>query len=701
MKKYNLQTKIFEYLAIRAGKEIQRNDLSAAFLEDCKKKEREEIKALIEEILWALENDGLVQSLKKTIKIAKPFSITGTISLSKRGDGFVKTPNGGEIFVPAEFTDTSITGDTVEVLPIKVGKKDRLEGEIKTIVKRGRNLYRMKITETEGKFIFGKLLDMSGDLKEAMIPKKSLLQDIASSIKPGDVVIVKLKENVFQEAGLYEVIFIKIETGAPADVDFNRILMKYNFSQIFPDTITLDFPEEVEENTVTDWNARVDLRELYTITIDGATAKDFDDAISFVEEDKKIRFYVHIADVSYYVKQDSNLDEEAYKRSTSVYLADQVVPMLPPELSENLCSLVANKNRLAFTVEMEGDYSGKIFAAKFYKSIIRVNERYTYDKAEQEILANEEGNWICKIMRFTNALKKARIDSGRIDLNFKESYVVTDENRNVLRIQARERLNSHILIEELMLSANIKVAEFLRKNKMPTLYRIHETMDEEKLENLNNFLKLYGFKHTIQSTEYSELKKVLKLIEGHQAEKIFNYFLLRSFMQACYSGEQQGHWGLGFKDYCHFTSPIRRYPDLVCHRALEAVIKTENPPYPKEVITLMGTHTSKEERRAADAERDIMKLKACRFLENSGLKSFTGIITGIKPHSVFVELEDLFVEGVIPYTEFTNETELFLPDEFSFVSKKYSRSYFMGEKLELELDRVDFEEIKIFLKLKK
>ena len=360
MKKDNF-AKLYEYLAINSGSEVNLKDLIDKFtikkIEKKKKKEpfNDKIDSFLE-FLKLLENEGLLKISKKLVIISRPFHLIGKISLSKRGDGFVKLTSGNEVFIPSELTGGAISGDKVEILPLRSGKKDRLEGEVREIVLRGRNLYRMRIDEADGNYFYGKLMDMQGEIKEGALRKKSLLADVIKSIKPDDVIIIKFKEKAYYDNNIYEVSFVKFETGTTRDLDLNRILMKYNFIQSYPDHISTDtFAEEVNESTASDWKERVDIRDLYTVTIDGANSKDFDDAISLSEVDNVIKLYVHIADVSSYVKQGSPLDEEAYHRATSVYLTDTVVPMLPPILSEDLCSLVADKNRLAFTVEMVVD----------------------------------------------------------------------------------------------------------------------------------------------------------------------------------------------------------------------------------------------------------------------------------------------------------------------------------------------------------
>ncbi|TGN10993.1 ribonuclease R family protein [Leptospira ilyithenensis] len=717
MDTYKIQKKIIDYLEAKAGKEVTKQELKNKFLDITEKpkkaptkkksapKERKqnsnkELMIAMDNLLLSLENENLLVMDGKRILIANPFRFYGRVSVSRRGDGFLSLPSKNEVFIPGSMIGTAISGDKVEVLPLGIGRKDRFEGEVTAIVKRGRTLYRLRVTEKNNRFVFGKFLDMLGDEKEGVIHAKTLLKDILDKIQIDDVLVVKFKEGVTPEDNLYDVSFLRFESDTKEDPDFQRILMKYNFDVQHPDNIKLDLTEEVEPSNVSDWNSRTDLRELYAVTIDGITAKDFDDAISFQEEGNRVRFWVHIADVSHYVKVGTPLDDEAYQRATSVYLANKVVPMLPPVLSENLCSLVANKNRLAFTVEMEASKEGEIYNAKFYKSVIKVNQRYTYEMAEDEIKAANPESWIYKISKFTDNMRKKRIQKGRVDLNIKETTIQWDKDQKPIGIEIRERLNSHMLIEELMLSANTKVDEFLRKKNAPTLHRIHETMDEEKLEMLNQFLQLNGFHIQIKDTSYPEITAAVNAIGNNSVAKIFNYLLLRSFMQAYYGAETLGHWGLGFQDYCHFTSPIRRYPDLIVHRVLHAVILGTKLPYDKPGIAMMGKHCSDEERRAADAERDIIKIKSFRYLESTGKKEFKGFIVGIRPAQVFVELEESSLEGVLDKQQFTDEFEIMIKNDFSFYSKKHTKIFFIGDPVTVSLDRIDYEEIKVFLTLK-
>ncbi len=709
-----LQIKITKLLDSLAGSTLTKQEIlgkiAPSFSTKTDKKEKSKknrfkpkdnnMEWVLTSLLKSLESEGLVHLEHKKVRIANPFRLYGRISVSRKGDGFVSLPSKSEVFIPFHHVNSAISGDKVEVKPVCLGRKDRFEGNVTTIVKRGRTLYRVKITEDTGKLLIGNMLDMLGDGKEGYVVKKTLLKDTLDRIRIGDVIIAKLKDDSVPENHLYEMTFVQLESEINEDPDLNRVLMKYDLSIQHPDDIPVDFPETIDQKTVKDWDKRVDLRELYSVTIDGETAKDFDDAISFEKQNGKIRFWVHIADVSHYVVTDSPLDKEAYRRGTSVYLSNRVVPMLPPILSENLCSLIANTPRLAFTVEMEASLTGEIFSAKFYKSIIQVNQRYTYEMAETEINEANPENWIFQISQFTTALRKARMKSGRVDLNLKEVAISLDKKNQPTGIITKPRLQSHILIEELMLSANLKVDEYLRKKKIPNLHRIHEAMDEEKLETLNQFLQMYGVNTTIADTSYPEIMNAVQSINDEKIERLFSYILLRSFMQAYYGEESKGHWGLGFKDYCHFTSPIRRYPDLIVHRILESYLFQEEGCYSLEELKFIGTHCSEEERRAADAERDIQKLRSFRYLESTGRNKFDGFIVGIRPGQIYIELQESNLEGILEKTEFTNEFELLIRNDFSFYSQKYTKDFFIGDKVEVEIQRIDYEEIKLYLTLK-
>jgi len=460
------------------------------------------------------------------------------------------------------------------------------------------------------------------------------------------------------------------------------------------------------------------VRHLYTVTIDGPDSKDFDDAISLeVVNDRKWKLYVHIADVSYYVKAGTPLDDEAANRATSVYLANRVVPMLPPVLSENLCSLVAERNRLAFTAEMDiRPDTGEILHYEIYKSVIRVDRRLTYDTAELEL--DDKKSDLSRIWKLAQVQKAKRLKAGRIDLDMREPKAKYDDAGRLTEVLYPQRLRSSMLIEECMLSANICTAEFQRKKDALTLYRVHEPMAEAKLESLNHFFKIYGMKIELEDSnpvavnealravhEFAEKGKAVQKgstgkLEGVSPDRIFQLLLLRSFMQAKYTGEPLVHYGLGFTDYCHFTSPIRRYPDLIVHRALEAILRKKKPVYNRDDIDELGIHTSEMERKAMDAERDIWKLKMLRSIEKSGQREFKGFITGFRPDRVFMELLDFSVEAVVIHTHLTNDFELILPDPFSAFIKKLSRPAFLGEVWKLELDRLDLEEMKLFVKPK-
>ncbi|MBX7056801.1 MAG: VacB/RNase II family 3'-5' exoribonuclease [Leptospirales bacterium] len=687
-------------------------------------------RADLEAALAALVELGVVHLSGSGVVARKPFLFRGKISLSPRGMAFVAlrgaSPTAREVFVAPQDQRGALPGDDV-LLRLTDRSRDRFEGVVSEVLQRARQLYRLRLEGPPRNGLApGVVLDAPGKIA-ACADVRRLPADTLARLKTDQVVIVKLsgRQVRYQGAHFQEAIFQRFENANDMDADYARILMKYDIDPVYPDEIEL--PGELDQPTpdrVHDWKKRADLRQLYTITIDGADSKDFDDALSLQRNRSGLwKLFVHIADVSHYVKKGGALDREAARRATSCYLANRVAPMLPPVLSENLCSLVAGKDRLAFTAEMHIDPgTGAIRKAEFYKSVIHVNRRLTYDIAETEIdqeargemprgkrgdsdLASDgsapgEPSTLTQLWNLALLQRRQRMAAGRIDLDVPESKVRIGADDRIEAIDQRARLKSSMLIEECMLSANIAVAEALRRKKSPTLFRVHEPMDEAKVLNLNAFFESYNVPFTIKDSSSKRIQKAIEAVRKHlggeKLERVFHMTLLRSFMQASYRPQALGHWGLGFRDYCHFTSPIRRYPDLVVHRSLEALLARKKPAYLPEEVEELGYHCSEQERNAMDAERDLFKLKVMRYLEQRDLRSFRGVITGFKPDRVFLEISDAPAEAVVEAQHLTNERELPLPDRFSVYVKRLGRPALLGEEWDLALERLDFEEMRIY-----
>ncbi len=680
----------------------------------------------IHEILELLAELGAIQFVGVSkIEIRKPFYLTGRISFSPKGPGFVAIRGASavarEIFVSPPDARSALDGDLV-VVRLKDRSRDRFEGTVMDVQQRSRTYHRMRLLQgPSGKFAAGETLDLPSKLV-ACADVSRLPEDSRERLKADTVIVVRLtgKRMNYQGASVLEALFERFEDDTDLDIDFARILMKYDLNPAYPSQIAM--PPEIDEEpgpqNVHNWKKRKDLRELPTITIDGADSKDFDDALTYVPAGRgRAKLYVSIADVAHYVQRDSDLDKEALRRSTSYYLSNRVVPMLPPSLSENLCSLVAHKNRLAFTCEMElQTKDGKILSASFYKSIIKVDQRLTYDIAESFLdgalnrpgldgkkVAKSISGMVVELWKMAKAQRKRRMKSGRIDLNLPEAKVkINPETDRIDSISYADRLKSSMLIEECMLSANICVGAYLRKKKANALYRVHEPMDPTKLANLNQFFESYNINFRLKDARHASITKAVEAVEQHiggpRLEHIFQTLLLRSFMQATYSPEPGGHWGLGFDDYCHFTSPIRRYPDLVVHRALQNILEKKKAFYTAEEASDLGTHTSEQERRAMEAERDVFRLKVMRYIQQEGITTFTGFITGFKYDRVFLEIEGMPTEAIVEAHHLTNERELLLTDKFSAFIKNLGRPALLGEEWQLELDRLDTEVMRIFCK---
>ncbi len=485
-------------------------------------------------------------------------------------------------------------------------------------------------------------------------------------------------------------------TYTPAD-DFINICKKYKYSIGFTKKQLAE--ADIIKDTNKGLNNRKDFCGDNIITIDGEDAKDLDDAVSVIKTKDKYILSVHIADVSSYVKEDSLLDKEAFKRGNSVYLVDKVVPMLPEVLSNGVCSLNEGVDRLTLSVLITFNFSGDVLDYHFYEGIIKVSRRYTYEEIDKILncIIEEKDkpfvDMINKMNELAQIIYKKRVREGSLDFNFNDIKITCNSESFPIEVKKVKRLLSHQVIEEFMLSANRVVARFLGE-RGKAIYRIHESPNIEKLRECNRFIQKLGyFIKDLTNSDPIELQALLKKISGTNHEKIINTILLRSLKQAYYHTENKGHFALSFQDYTHFTSPIRRYSDLIIHRLLKKAIgvKTECKRIAnKRYLNTVTQRTSITERTAMEAEREIIKKKSARFMKNMIGKVFDGIISGITPFGMFVELEPYGVEGLIRVVDLDG-FYLYDEDNYLLYRKDYKVKYQVGGYVKAILTNVNVE----------
>ena len=449
---------------------------------------------------------------------------------------------------------------------------------------------------------------------------------------------------------------------------------------------------------------RVDLRDLPMVTIDGADAKDFDDAVSIeITEKGNYLLGVHIADVSYYVKPGSALDDEAYARATSIYLEDKVLPMLPERISNDLCSLREKEDRLAMTVKMEMDPKGKLLGHDIFESVICVNHRMTYDDVfaileGDKALSKQYSDFVDNFQalnKLARTLRSKRIAHGSLDFNFPEARAIFDGEGEVIDIVLQKHTLAHELIEEFMLLANDTVARHVTDQKAPMMYRLHETPDPDRISTFREFVASLGYQLSEKDSATPRgLQKVSRQIKDKPEESLINYLMLRSLKMARYSTENLGHFGLAFECYTHFTSPIRRYPDLVVHRILRALgsggaqlVKEEY----SEHLDRIAEHCSSQEREAMEAERESLKTKQMMFMSDKVGDEFAGRITGVHSYGLFVELVDFLAEGLIPVSSLEDDYYIFMEEKHCLLGENTGISFRLGDEIRVQVVRVDLD----------
>lgn len=590
--------------------------------------------------------------------------VRGVLQCTRNDYNFVIPADGSEdIFVPDEYTFGAMHGDTVICKPFfdhdkesKARDKDK-HGRVAGRAKKGHTKGKIiKIESRANKTIVGECV-FQGDRvyvipSNARIKRPVLLcgKGVFKAVRPYELVtcdIITYTEKGPLIGELTEVLGLDGEKG----VDIKSIVRQYGLPDEFPSEVLL-LAEQIEQKGV-DARGREDLRDKLIFTMDGEDAKDLDDAVSIERNEQGYLLGVHIADVSHYVRPDSLLDAEARKRGTSVYFPGMVIPMLPKALSNGICSLSQGVDRLCLSVEMTVDKNGKTVKSRIFRSVIKSRYRLTYNGAAQ-MLEDKKGDpelieALENARELAKLLQKRRSDSGALDFELPEPQFTLDENNNVVALAARERLVTHKIIEQFMLAANTTVACFMLENSLPALFRVHEKPDSKKLEELGQILKPLGYSIESEEPTPASCRALLTNVKGERYEKLISTLLLRSMKKAKYDSENIGHFGLAEDNYLHFTSPIRRYPDLVVHRILHFYFDQNQKGialYRREMDRL-ATLTSERELAAADAERDADDMKKAEFALGLIGQSFDGVISGMNRSVMWVELENT-IECVIP-----------------------------------------------------
>jgi len=628
--------------------------------------------------------------------------VNGYFEAHKDGYGFVVTEKPGErdLFIPARAVMGAMNDDRVLV---RIENWQRREGSVIRILERVH-------TKIAGKFEVAKTGLYVKPKDKSINFDLPISQKDRGGAKHGEMVIAEIiSPPTDRKPPVGKVVKI---LGRPEDPrsEIEAIIDEFDLPRRFPRGVheEASFLSAAETAAVEPrGQRRKDLRSLPTVTIDGERAKDFDDAVSIKLSNYGYTLYVHIADVGFYVPWNSTIDTEARKRGTSVYFPDRVIPMLPKELSEDLCSLKPKVERLSFTVEMNFDRNGVRLDSKFYPSVIFSDERMTYTSVRKILIDNdtrERAKYDHLLQDFElmgelcGILRNRRLSRGSLDFDLPEPEVLLDMQGAPEAIIRAERNYAHMIIEEFMIAANEAVAEHLEDLGVPVLYRVHEEPDPLKLEDISRIMKTVSkIKQPLKSKDFPE---VLKVIKGKPEEEIINYMVLRSLKQARYSHINVGHFGLASKSYAHFTSPIRRYPDLVVHRILREVLKKKSLPDKRieelnNLLPDIAFQSSRMERLADRAEREVIDAMRVWFMKDRVGEEFDAKVVSVTPYGLKVRLKDFFVDGFVHVSYMTDDFYQLNERTMRLVGRHTRRSYSIGKELKVRIDRVDMEEREI------
>lgn len=618
--------------------------------------------------------------------IPNPIYIKGKLTVNVRGFGFVTPEDGGEdIFIHAEKIHQALNGDTVKVkITERHGKKR--EGEVIEILEHAKNIFVGNVRSRKKKFFFSPD-DEKNSVEISLTRKPDDLEYMRALRNNRFKVVVKILSWNPLRGEIVEVLGRQSEQG----VDISEIIRSHGAFEDFPEEVQAEAENIETEPSAAEISKRIDRRDLKIVTIDGEDAKDLDDGVFAEKIDGGYFLGVYIADVSFYVRPKTFLNNEAFERGTSIYPVDRVVPMLPKELSNGICSLNAGVNRLAFACEMNLNSSGKVQSYKIFPTVIKVFRRLSYtqvnkffDGETSELVDCAEN--LNTLLEIYNLRKKIRHERGAIDFDIPELKIKLDADGKPIELLKRINGTAEGVIEECMLAANETVAEHTLQKKIPSLYRVHEVPDSEKVDTLNRLLAHFSL-HIAKNKnpQPRDFQKILEQVKDTRAEKVISSFALRTMQQARYSTENLGHFGLAAEFYTHFTSPIRRYPDLIVHRMLRASL--ENPEEISKLAKKLedaAKKSSDRERRAIDIERESCDLKSVEYMKDSVGQKFDAVISSVTNFGFFVELEN-GVEGLVRAASLRDDFYRYVESEFALVGERKGKSFHIGDGVRVRL----------------
>lgn len=654
--------------------------------------------------------------------------LIGTFTGTRSGHGFVipddeRERTKGDLYINEHGMGAALHGDKVIAFITRSTSRGR-EGRVESVLHR-ENL------SIVGKFVRLKKESLVSPLDERFLHNININASDTLGARDEEIVTVEITRPPIAGRPPWGRITEVLGSEETPGIDIEIIIRKHQLPHRFPERAIAEAEAASETISAADLIHRVDLRQSLTVTIDGETARDFDDAVSLEAlPNGRLRLGVHIADVSHYVREGSYLDEEAFRRGTSVYFPERAIPMLPEKLSNEICSLNPRADRLTMSALMEMSRDGKVLDYRLTPSVIHSRERMTYT-AVNEILSDPRGetarrhshvkDMLAAMHELTLALIRRREERGAIDFDLPEAEILFDDEGQIGGIVRSERNIAHRLIEEFMLLANETVARHLERLRVPSLYRIHEEPELSRVEEFAEIAHSFGYKFSMHGTiPQRGFQHLSRQIEGRPEERMLSYLMLRSMQRARYTPQNAGHFGLAMKTYTHFTSPIRRYPDLVVHRILHEVIERgrsgeeewqqldlgsrrslkriswlvldeEREGELRSALEMIGEHSSLRERAAADAERELMGWRKADFMADRVGEEFDGVIVGVKEYGFFVELNELFVEGLVHVSTLKNDFYEYHERKHRLIGARTGRKFRLGDAVKVSVDRVDRE----------